>query len=227
MVGGVRPSTGAVGATPPVSDDDHLVALLRTGDESAFLQLVEAHQATMLRLAMGYVHDPQVAEEVVQEAWLGVLRGLDRFEARSSIKTWIFHILANTARTRAVRERRSTPLSALRDPPAESIEPAVEHERFLPPDAPRWPGHWVSFPQGWGDAPEERLISQETKSQIRAAIDALPPSQREVVSLRDIHGCTAEEVCSALQISETNQRVLLHRGRSRIRRALELYLTGT
>src|SRR5258708_9773012 len=117
MIGGVRPSTGAVAATPPVSDDEHLVALLRGGDESAFFQLVEAHHATMLRLAMGYVHDRQVAEEVVQEAWLGVLRGLDRFEARSSLRTWMFHILANSARTRAVRERRSTPLSALRDPP--------------------------------------------------------------------------------------------------------------
>jgi RNA polymerase sigma-70 factor (ECF subfamily) len=213
-------------AAKPHESDEHLVALLRAGDESAFAQLVEVHHATMLRLAMGYVHDQQVAEEVVQEAWLGVLRGLDRFEERSSLKTWIFHILANTAKTQAVRERRSMPLSALPDPPAESFEPAVEPERFLPLDAPRWPGHWVSFPQGWGDAPEERLISWETKSQIRAAIDALPPSQREVVSLRDVHGCSAEEVCSALRISEANQRVLLHRGRSRVRRALELYLTG-
>src|SRR5258708_15883354 len=173
MIGGVRPSTGAVAATPPVSDDEHLVALLRGGDESAFFQLVEAHHATMLRLAMGYVHDRQVAEEVVQEAWLGVLRGLDRFEARSSLRTWIFHILANTARTRAVRERRSTPLSALRDPPAESFDPAVEHERFLPPDPPRCPGHWGPFPQGWGDAPDECLLSWGPQSHIRAPIDSL------------------------------------------------------
>src|SRR5216683_560610 len=159
MIGGVRPSTGAVAATPPVSDDEHLLALLRSGDESAFFQLVEAHHATMLRLAMGYVHDRQVAEEVVQEAWLGVLRGLDRFEARSSLKTWILHILANTARTRAVRERRSTPLSALNDPLDEPFERAVEPEFFLPPDAPRWPGHWVTVPHTWGDSPEEHVLS--------------------------------------------------------------------
>jgi RNA polymerase sigma-70 factor (ECF subfamily) len=211
-----------------VDDDVRLVELLRAGDERAFAALIDRYHTVMLRLATVYVRDRAVAQDVVQDTWLGVLRGLDRFEARSPLKTWIFHILVNTAKTRAVREKRTIPLSALWDPTTtDSFEPAVEPERFLPADAPRWPGHWTSLPPGWDAMPEERLLSGETRSLIHAAIDALPPSQREVVSLRDSEGWTAEEVCNILQISETNQRVLLHRGRSRVRRALERYLTGT
>ena len=210
-----------------VDDDVRLVELLRAGDERAFAALIDRYHTVMLRLATVYVRDRAVAQDVVQDTWLGVLRGLDRFEARSSLKTWIFHILVNTAKTRAVREKRTIPLSALWDPTTtDSFEPAVEPGRFLPADAPRWPGHWTSLPPGWDAVPEERLLSGETRSLIHAAIDALPPSQREVVSLRDSEGWTAEEVCNILQISETNQRVLLHRGRSRVRRALERYLTG-
>ena len=187
------------------------------------------YHASMLRIAMLYVRNASVAEEVVQDAWLGMLRGLGGFEARSSLKTWLFRILVNTAKARAMRERRSVPLSVLADAGLEvsSFEPALEPERFRPPDAPQWAGGWVSFPMTWGDAPEERLLARETQLTIRGAIDALPPNQRSVVSLRDIEGWAAEEVCQVLQITEANQRVLLHRGRSRVRRVLERYLTGT
>jgi RNA polymerase sigma-70 factor (ECF subfamily) len=221
-------ATNYVADLAGVDDDVRLVELLRAGDERAFAALIDRYHTVMLRLATVYVRDRAVAQDVVQDTWLGVLRGLDRFEARSPLKTWIFHILVNTAKTRAVREKRTIPLSAFWDPTAtDSFEPAVEPGRFLPADAPRWPGHWTSLPPGWDAVPEERLLSGETRSLIHAAIDALPPSQREVVSLRDSEGWTAEEVCNILQISETNQRVLLHRGRSRVRRALERYLTGT
>jgi RNA polymerase sigma-70 factor (ECF subfamily) len=221
-------ATNYVAGSAGVDDDVRLVELLRAGDERAFAALIDRYHTVMLRLATVYVRDRAVAQDVVQDTWLGVLRGLDRFEARSPLKTWIFHILVNTAKTRAVREKRTIPLSALWDPTTtDSFEPAVEPERFLSADAPRWPGHWTSLPPGWDAMPEERLLSGETRSLIHAAIDALPPSQREVVSLRDSEGWTAEEVCNILQISETNQRVLLHRGRSRVRRALERYLTGT
>jgi RNA polymerase sigma-70 factor, ECF subfamily len=220
----VRPSTGEDAATL-VSDDEHLVALLRTGDESAFAALVDRYHASMLRLAVLYVRDHPVAEEVVQEAWLGVLRGLERFEMRASLKTWIFRIVVNRAKTRAMREHRSIPFSALWDPDAEPYKPAVEPERFWPTDAPRWPGGWVSMPASWGDLPEERALSQEMVSLIRVAIDALPPTQRAVVNLRDVQEFTADEVCNVLGISQTNQRVLLHRGRSKVRRRLEQYMT--
>jgi len=209
-------------------DDTRLVELLRAGDEQTFVELIDRYHSVMLRLANVYVRDRAVAQDVVQDTWLGVLRGLDRFQARSRLKTWIFQILVNTARTRAVREKRTIPLSVLWDPiTADSFDPVVEPGRFLPADAPRWPGHWTSLPPGWGAAPEERLLSGEARSLINAAIDSLPPSQREVVTLRDSEGWTTEEVCNILQITETNQRVLLHRGRSRVRRALERYLTGT
>ena len=224
----MRLATNYVAGLAGVDDDVRLVELLRAGDERAFAALINRYHTVMLRLASVYVRDRAVAQDVVQDTWLGMLRGLDRFEARSPLKTWIFHILVNTAKTRAVREKRTIPLSALWDPTTtDSFEPAVEPERFLPADAPRWPGHWTSLPPGWDAVPEERLLSGETRSLIHAAIDALPPSQREVVSLRDSEGWTADEVCNILQISETNQRVLLHRGRSRVRRALERYLTGT
>jgi RNA polymerase sigma-70 factor (ECF subfamily) len=147
------------------------------------------------------------------------------------LKRWISSIVVNSAKTQATRERRSIPFSAVRDPVrdpgADPFDPSVGPERFRPDDAPQWPGGWMSFPRSWDDAPDECVLSQETQSQIRACIDALPASQREVVVLRDVHGFTAEETCTVLQISEVNQRVLLQRGRSKVRRALELHLTGT
>jgi RNA polymerase sigma-70 factor, ECF subfamily len=193
---------------------------LRAGDEEAFMALVRRHQAAMVRVAQIYVSRRDVAEEVVQEAWVGVLRGLDRFEGRSSFKTWLFRIVTNLAKTHAVREGRTIPFSALRTP--ESVpEAAVEPERFRTPHDPRWPGHWASKPAEW---PEEKLLAAETLARIEQAIETLPDSQRAVLTLRDVEGWSAEEVCNALELSETNQRVLLHRARSKVRNALERYL---
>jgi RNA polymerase sigma-70 factor (ECF subfamily) len=163
---------------------------------------------------------PSVAEEVAQETWLGVLNGLDRFEGRSSLKTWIFRILTNIAKTRAVRDGRTLPFSALQDP-ARVPEAAVEADRFLDSEHPRWPGHWAVKPAPW---PEEALVAGETRERLAEAIEALPATQRAVISLRDIEGWTSEEVRNALDLSETNQRVLLHRARSKVRAALESYL---
>ena len=156
----------------------------------------------------------------MQEAWLRVLGALDRFEGRSSLKTWVFRILVNTAKTRAQREGRTIPFSALQDP-ARVPEAAVEPERFLPDDHAHHPGGWATPPR---DLPEDRLLAAETRGRIAAAIDALPASQRAVISLRDVEGWSAEEVRNALDVSEVNQRVLLHRARARVRRELERYL---
>ena len=202
-------------------DDARLVKALRAGDERVFEQLMRQYHAPLLRVAQIYVPSRAVAEEVVQETWIGVLDGIDRFEARSSLKTWIFRILTNIAKTRAQREGRTVPFSAL-ERPAAVPEAAVEPERFLPPDHDRWPGHWSAKPERW---PEERLLAAETRAVVERAIDELPAAQRAVISLRDIEGWTAEEACNALGVTETNQRVLLHRARSRVRRALEDYLS--
>lgn len=193
---------------------------LRAGDEEAFMALVRRHQAAMVRVAQIYVSRRDVAEEVVQEAWVGALRGLDRFEGRSSLKTWLFRIVVNLAKTRAVREGRTIPFSALRSP-TDVPEPAVDPERFRPPDDPRNPGQWASLPREW---PEAQLLQAEQLGLIQDAIEALPDSQRAVITLRDVEGWSADEVCNALELSETNQRVLLHRARSKVRRALERYL---
>jgi len=200
-------------------DERKLLEALRAGDESAFTELTRAYNASLLRVAQIYVSSRPVAEEVVQETWLAVLNGIDRFEGRSSLKTWIFTILTNRAKTRAVRERRTIPFSALQ--PDRVPEPALEPERFRDPDDPRWPGHWAVPPQAW---PEDRLVAGETREKLAEAIEALPASQRAVISLRDLEGWSAEEVCNALAVSETNQRVLLHRARSKVRKALEEYL---
>jgi RNA polymerase sigma-70 factor (ECF subfamily) len=211
---------------PGSPDEQRLVEALRAGDERAFETLIERYHRTLLRLALMYVPSRAVAEEVVQETWLGVLQGLGRFEGRSSLKTWIFRILLNRARTRGQREGRSIPFSAVWSPEADVGDPAVEAARFSPIEQ-RGAGHWVSHPRDWDMLPEERLISQETRDQIQQAIDALPDSQREVITLRDVEGWSSEEVCNVLEITETNQRVLLHRARSKVRRALEHYLDKT
>ena len=210
-------------ALPP--DDHRLVDSLRAGDESAFEMLIDRYHSSLLRLAMLFVPSRAVAEEVVQETWLGVLQGLARFEGRSSLKTWIFRILTNRARTRGQREGRSIPFSAIWNPDSDAADPAVEADRFYPPEHAS-AGHWVSRPQHWEALPEDRLIGLETRAQIQQAIDALPPSQREVIRLRDVEGWTSEEICNVLEITETNQRVLLHRARSKVRRTLEQYLDG-
>ncbi len=205
------------------AEDLRLVEGLRRGDESVFAMLVADYYSTMLRVASIYVSDRPIAEEVVQETWIAVLKGIGRFEGRSSIKTWIFRILTNRAKTRAQREGRYVPLPT-GDLELEADEPAVALERFRPADDPKWPHGWLNFPVPWDEIPEERLLSQETLAYIQRAIDALPPNQREVITLRDVQGWDSGEVCNVLGISETNQRVLLHRARSKVRRALESYL---
>lgn len=205
--------------------DRRLVAALQDGDEAAFRQLIDMYHAPMLRLARSFVSDRAVAEEVVQEAWLGVIRGIARFEGRSSLKTWLFRILTNTAKKRGVRERRTVPFSALAAP-GEDEDGVVDADRFLPADH-MWAGHWAAAPGSWGSAPEERLLAGEARAVIEAAIAKLPDVQQQVITLRDVQGWTSEEVCELLEISEGNQRVLLHRGRAKVRNALEDYFTAT
>ena len=207
--------------TPTAHDDAEIVSALRDGDEETFSALVREYGSSMLRVAQMYVRTRAVAEEVVQEAWLGVLRGIGSFEGRSSLKTWIFRILTNTAKTRGEREARSIPFSALEG--FGDDEFAVEPERFQ--SEGRWAGHWAAPPSPWTDAPESRLLGSETRQLVARAIAELPPAQAAVITMRDVQGFSSEEVCNALDLSETNQRVLLHRARSRVRRALEEYLT--
>jgi RNA polymerase sigma-70 factor, ECF subfamily len=195
--------------------DARLVEGLRAGDEEVFTELIRELNPSLLRVARMFVPTAAVAEDVVQETWLAVLNGIDRFEGRSSLKTWIFRILTNTAKTRGERERRSVPFSAL-DPEDGGFEPAVERSRFT------GTGHWAVLPRAW---PEDRLLAKETRAVVERAIERLPPSQRTVITLRDVEGWTADEVRNALELSETNQRVLLHRARAKVRRTLEQYLT--
>jgi RNA polymerase sigma-70 factor (ECF subfamily) len=199
-----------------------LIESLKAGDERAFGALMDAYSSSLLRVAMAYVGSRAVAEEVVQETWLAVIKGLDRFEGRSSLKTWIFSILTNTAKTRGQRERRSVPFSSLNGRDPESESDVVDADRFFPPDHSRYPGHWFLGPTAW-QTPEEGLVSGETRQVILEAIEQLPPAQRIAVTLRDVEGWPAEEVCDALDVSEGNQRVLLHRGRAKVRNALERY----
>jgi RNA polymerase sigma-70 factor (ECF subfamily) len=207
---------------PSSQNECHLIEQLRNGDEEAFVSLIERYHTPMLRLAMLYVAEHVVAEEVVQEAWMGVLEGLNRFEGRASLKTWIFRILTNCAKTRALHEKRCVPFSSLAARELNVDELAVDPDRFFPADSPL-PGHWASLPANWDDMPEQRLLSQETMACLLSAIEALPASQQAVITLHDLDGWTAEEICNVLGISETNQRVLLHRARSKVRRVLEQY----
>jgi len=206
----------------PSLEERRLVDALRAGDESAFTRLVQEYGPAMLRVARMFVSSRAVAEEVVQEAWVGVLKGIGRFEGRSSLKTWIFRILTNTAKTRAVREGRSVPFSSLAGEDEEGR--AVDADRFLGDDT-RFPGHWAAPPQRWEAAPEGRLLAAETLEVLEREIAKLPANQAVVVTMRDVEGFDADEVCNALDISETNQRVLLHRARTKLRRALEEYMT--
>lgn len=208
----------------PASDSGELqlLAALRAGDEMAFTELVERHHNAMVRIAMMYVKEQAIAEEVAQETWVAVLKGLDRFEGRSSLKTWLFTILTNRAKTRATREGRYVPLELDED---SDDEAAVSLDRFHP-SADSNSQHWSPSgkPQSWESIPETRLLSLETIHLIMQAIDALPTNQRQVIRLRDMEGFSSAEICNILNISETNQRVLLHRARGRVRQALETYL---
>jgi RNA polymerase sigma-70 factor (ECF subfamily) len=204
-------------------DERHLLAALRGGDEQAFADLLERYHRPLVRVAMSFVHDRSIAEEVAQETWLAVIKGLGSFRGESSLKTWIFRIVANRAQSRAVREWRTVPFSSLEGDPE---EPAVEPDRFFDESHPRWPGHWASPPSSWDTLPEERLLADETLDCIRRAIETLPPLQQQVISLRDVEGWPAEEVCNALSISDGHQRVLLHRARAKVRAALERHLAA-
>jgi RNA polymerase sigma-70 factor (ECF subfamily) len=209
------------------SDDADLIGAIQRRDEATFVQMVARYQGSLLRLALIYADSRAVAEEIVQEAWLGVLQGIEHFEGRSSFKTWLFRIVVNRAKTRAAREGRTVPFSALDQVSPAGDEPAVPSERFLGPDHPEWPGHWATPPRSWGASPDEQLLSREMLDLIEGAIANLPPAQREVITLRDVEGATSEEACNVLGLSETNQRVLLHRARSRVRAALEYHFEDT
>jgi RNA polymerase sigma-70 factor (ECF subfamily) len=202
-------------ALAPQTTDQELLGRLRAGDEAAFAELVDGLGPLMMRLALGHVRTRAVAEEVVQEAWLGVISGLGSFECRSSLKTWILRILVNRAKTRGEREARSIAFSCVG---VDDDGPAVDPDRFFGPDHPRWPGGWCAPPVA---LPEERLAGQETLALVTHVIDELPGRQRDVIVMRDVQGWDAEDVCAALGVSEGNQRVLLHRARSRVRAALE------
>jgi RNA polymerase sigma-70 factor (ECF subfamily) len=204
-------------------DDEQLLLALRRRDEQAFTTLVDRYHARLVRLASLFVANQAVAEEVAQETWIGVLQGIDRFEGRSSFRTWLFRILTNQAKRRGQREARSIPFAAFSQADVDDAEPAVAPERFLPA-GDEWAGHWVSYPQNWRELPEEEFLSHETRALVQQAIDALPLNQRMVITLRDVEGFPAAEVCNALAISETYQRVLLHRARSKVRGQLEQYL---
>ncbi len=201
-----------------MSDDVVIVERLRAGDERAFAELVDSLGPSMRRVARMYVSSDAVADEVVQEAWVGVLKGLDGFQGRSTLRTWIFRILVNIAKTRGVREARSVPFATLAGDDLD--RPTWDPSAFLGPGE-EWAGHWSSLPFDWRGLPEERVSGAETLRTIGAAIDRLPPMQAEVIRLRDVQGWTSEEVRNALDLTETNQRVLLHRARASVRRALE------
>src|SRR5215207_9289397 len=200
--------------------DETIVARLRDGDEFAFMGLIDRYGGAMLRVAQMYVKDRASAEEVVQETWLAVLNGIDRFEGRSSLKTWLFRILTNRAKTRGERDRRMVPFSALAATEAESDEPSVDPDRFLGLGSAT-PGAWAAPPRAW---PHDRVLAGETLGVIKSAIDKLPEAQREVIRLRDVEGWTPMEVADALEITDGNQRVLLHRARAKVRAELERYL---
>jgi RNA polymerase sigma-70 factor (ECF subfamily) len=205
------------------SEDLSLVERLRAGDEAAFMELVDQLQPVMLRVARMYVSTTAVAEEVVQDAWLGVLRGLHSFEGRSSLRTWIFRILTNIAKTRGQREGRSLPFTSLAGDDLDA--PAVDPSRFDSPEGSSR-GRWSTLPDDWTGIPEDRLLGHETLDLIGRVIASLPPMQAEVIRLRDALGWTSEEVRNALDLTETNQRVLLHRARAKVRAALERYLSS-
>jgi RNA polymerase sigma-70 factor (ECF subfamily) len=201
--------------------DAEVLERLRNGDDAAFAELVDRWSPAMLRIARAYVSNPQSAEDAVQDAWLGVVRGLAAFQGRSTLRTWVFTILVNRARTRGSREARSVPMSALA---RDDAGPTVDPDRFRGPADP-YPDHWTpaGVPPSWEGQPEGRVLAGEALRLLEAALTALPPRQRVVVTLRDVQGLTSEEACDALEITAQNQRVLLHRGRAALRQALEDY----
>lgn len=203
--------------------DEWSVAALRAGDERTFRDLFHSHAPAMTRIARTYVQSDAVAEEIVQETWLAILTGIDRFEGRSAFGTWMFSILINQAKTHNTRERRALPFSTIS--PDSGDEGAVDADRFQTDDD-AWPGHWATPPRPW-QKPERRALSLEAREQLREALSQLPERQRLIVGLRDVNGLSSAEVCDLLELTRENERVLLHRGRSRLRAALEEYVDGT
>jgi len=215
----VSTSEPLIGAT---LDDQRVVAALRAGDELVFAEIVDRYHGSLVRVAMRYVPSRAIAEEVVQDTWIGVIDGIDRFEGRSTLKTWLYKILIYRARARGERERRTTPMSSMVD---DDGQPLVDPDRFRPSDA-LWAGHWAAPPRRWDGDAEDRLLAGEAKALIDSVIAQLPPLQRDVIVLRDISQFGASEVCDLLEITEANQRVLLHRARTRVRAVLEVYFDG-
>jgi RNA polymerase sigma-70 factor (ECF subfamily) len=208
-------------SNPGYEHEAELLAALRNGDETAFCSLVDAYHVALVRLATQYVANASVAEEVAQEAWIAFVQGLARFEGRSSLKTWLFRTLLNCARNRRRKEIRSVPFSALFDPDAHE-GPAVDPSRFTPDGV--WAGHWAVIPRSFAPDGESKLLGGELRQRIQGAIDALPDAQREVLTLRDVEGFGADEVCDVLGVSDVHQRVLLHRARAKVRAEIESYL---
>jgi RNA polymerase sigma-70 factor, ECF subfamily len=211
---------------PPITrarvahSDEQTVAALRAGDERTFRDLFARSDPMMKTVARTYVASDAVAEEIVQETWVAIVTGIERFEGRSSLGTWIFSILTNQAKKHSAREQRAVPFSCVA--PSDNHEPAVGPDRFQTDDE-AWPGHWATPPRPW-QKPERRLLSLEARARLKAALAQLPERQRLIVGLRDVEGCSAEEVCELLGLSQANQRVQLHRGRSRLRSVLEEYV---
>jgi RNA polymerase sigma-70 factor (ECF subfamily) len=217
-----QPTPAAVGGE---RDEAELIAALRRGDEKAFADLVTEMTPALTRLALAHVPTRALADEVVQDTWLGVVKGIDRFQGRSALRTWIFQILLNNARSRGKREKRTLPFASLRRRAEEGRDdPAVDADRFQGRRGEQ-PGAWARPPAEWS-SPEETLEGEATRKVLLEAIAALPPRQREVITLRDLQGYSSEEVRNALEVSETNQRVLLHRARSKVRQALEDHMAG-
>lgn len=207
-----------------VKEDVALVVRLRQGDEMAFDELVTRHHSALIRMAMGYVADREVAEEVVQDTWMAVINGLDLFEGRSSLRTWIFGIMIHKAKDRGVREKRHMTFSSFEsvdDDGEETIDPSRFHQ------SGEWAGHWAFPPQPWDDqTPEKLLASQQAVNAMNKAIEALPQTLKDVLILRDVQCVEAKEACDILKITETNLYVRLHRARERVRQAVEIYLEG-
>ncbi len=212
------PGVGAASST-----EAGLLARLRTGDELAFQTLVRQHHSAMTRVARSFVSTPAIADEVVQETWLAVISGLDGFEGRSTLKTWIFRILVNRAKTRGVREQRTMPFSSLMTEDDEQ-GPTVDPDRFLEAGN-AFAGYWSIPPSRFFELPEEQLLAAESRALVGGAISQLPERQREVMRLRDVEGWEAAEVCENIGISEANQRVLLHRARAKVRAQLEAHFS--
>ena len=220
-----RPALSKVRTSHSVpKTDEALLSRLRAGEEGAFDELVNTHHGALIRMAMGHVADREMAEEVVQDTWMAVIENLDRFEGRSSLRTWIFGILIHKAKDRGIREKRHTTFSAIGSYDDDSEE-AVDPSRFQ--QSGEWDGHWAFPPQPWDEqTPEKLLASQQAVNAMNQAIETLPMTLKEVLILRDVEGVEVKEVCELLKITETNLYVRLHRARERVRQAVESYLEG-